>query len=181
MNAAQTWLEDLLTRLPSTGEAGEAALRYVLERRVRVRLRRQSSSGARWTLFGNIELNTSYAAGTNDAYALSLLVHEVHHLKQGWHLALSVQGELEAWQVQFAYLRSLTGVYSPYPQHNATIAELMSLSPLNREHLKHARTLMQQFAGKKYRIDLYPLQPLAREIQLWFKGMSNNSDAENAD
>jgi hypothetical protein len=96
---------------------------------------------------------------------LSLLVHEVHHLKQGWHLALSVQGELEAWQVQFAYLKSLTQKYSPYPQHEATITELMMLSPSNREHLKHARVLMQRFAGKKYRIDLYPLYPLAREIQ----------------
>lgn len=170
MTAANPWLENLLARLPSTGEAGEAALRYLSERRTRVRIRKQSSSGARWTLFGNIELNTSYAEGTNDAYALSLLVHEVHHLKQGWHLALSVQGELEAWQVQFAYLKSLTQKYSPYPQHEATITELMSLSPSSREHLKHARVLMPRFAGKKYRIDLYPLYPLGREIQFRLTG-----------
>ena len=39
-----------------------------------------------------------------------------------------------------------------------------------REHLKRARVLMQQFAGKKYRIDLYPLFPLGREIRFRLTG-----------
>ena len=169
MTATTLWLDNLLARLPSTGEAGEASLRYLTERRTRIRVRKQNS-GARWTLFGNIEMSPIYAEGKNEAYALSLLVHEVHHLKQGWHLALSVSGELEAWQVQFAYLKSLTKKYSPLPQHDATITELMSLSQSNREHLKRARVLMQQFAGKKYRIDLYPSFPLGREIRYWLTG-----------
>ncbi|MBV6394999.1 MAG: hypothetical protein HFACDABA_00570 [Anaerolineales bacterium] len=175
MTRESSWLDGLLARLPSTGEAGEAALRALRERRVRIRVRRQSS-GARWTLFGNIELNPMYVEGREDAYALSLLVHEVHHLKQGWHLALSVQGELEAWQIQFAYLKSLTGAYSSHPQHNAVIAELMSLSPSDRGHLRRARALMQQFAGKKYRIDLLPLFPLAAEIRNWAKGKAPTTD-----
>jgi len=178
MMGASRWLDGLLARLPSTGEAGEAALRVLRERRVRIRVRAQSS-GARWTLFGNIEFNPIYVDGKDDLYALSLLVHEVHHLKQGWHRALSVQGELEAWQIQFAYLKSLTSVYSPYPQHNAIIAELMSLSPSRRGHLQRARSLMQQFAGKKYRIDLLPLFPLASEIR--FRLGKKVMDAENAD
>ena len=163
MTASNPWLDNLLARLPSTGEAGEAAHRYLTQRRTRIRIRKQNS-GARWTLFRNIEFNPIYLDGKNDPYALSLLVHEVHHLKQGLHLALSVSGELDAWQVQFAYLKSLTKKYSPVPQHEATITELMSLSPSNREHLKRARVLMQQFAGKKYRIDLYPLLPLGKEF-----------------
>ena len=163
-------LDSLLVRLGATGEAGEAARRYLCERRVKVRVRKQSS-GARWTLFGNIELSPSYA-DENDPYALSLLVHEVEHLKQGPVKALSVQGELEAWQIQFEYLKSLTKRYSPVPQHEAIITELMSLSPSNREHLKRARALMQQFAGKKYRIDLLPLYPLGREIWFWGTGQS---------
>ena len=169
MTATNPWLDTLLARLASTGEAGEAALRYLTERRTRIRVRKQNS-GARWTVFGNIEVSPAYVDGKNDPYALSLLVHEVHHLKQGWHLALSVQGELEAWQIQFAYLKSLTGNYSPYPQHNAIIAELMTFSLHNREQLKRCRILMQQFAGKKYRIDLYPSFPLMKEIRFWLTG-----------
>ena len=169
MTAVESRLDHLLTRLATTGEAGEAAHAFMREHRVRLRLRTQST-GARWTLFGNIELSPSLAEGEDDAYALSLIIHEVHHLKQGWHKALSVFGELEAWQVQFAYLKSLTKKYSPSPQHEALITELMSLSPSNREHLKRARVLMQSFAGKKYRIDLLPLFPLGREVWNRLKG-----------
>jgi len=159
------WLDQLLLRLPSTGEAGEAALTFIRQRRVRVRIQRQRSSGARWTVFGNILMNPSFADGKRNEYALSLLVHEVHHLKQGKHKALSVHGELEAWQVQFAYLRALTGRYSANPSNDATIAELMTLSLTDRSHLARARALMQAFAGKKYRIDLLPLYPLLYEIR----------------
>lgn len=180
MTVTNPWLDNLLARLDITGEAGKAVLRYLRERRVRIRVRKQHS-GARWTLFGNIEMSPAYIEGMNDPYVLSLLVHEVHHLKQGWHLALSVQGELEAWQIQFAYLKSLTGTYSPYPQHNAIISELMTFSLSNREHLERCRVLMQQFAGKKYRIDLLPLFPLTREIRFLLKRKRNKSDAENTD
>ncbi len=102
-------LDELLARLDETGEAGRAAREYIRHRRVRVRLRRQST-GARWTPFGNIELSPTQLG--NEAYALSLVVHEVCHLKQGILSALSVRGELEAWQEQFAFLKSLTGKYS---------------------------------------------------------------------
>jgi hypothetical protein len=165
------WLDQLLFRLGATGEAGEAASGFLRDRRVRVRLRPQSA-GARWTPLGDIELNPIYARGGQDEYALSLLVHEVHHLKQGKHKALSVHGELEAWQVQFAYLRSLAGKYSGHPPHEAIIAELMSLSFTDRAHLTRARTLMQSFAGKKYRIDLLPLYPLLYEIRYWLMGQA---------
>lgn len=162
-----SWLETILARLDVTGPTGQEAREYLRARRVRVRLRPQST-GARWTLLGNILLNPVYATARDDAYALSLIVHEVHHLKQGMVKALSVQGELEAWQVQFAYLKSLTGRYSPHARHEAVISELMSLSLDDRSHLMRARGLMQQFAGKKYRIDLYPLSPLPGEIRYWW-------------
>ena len=167
---SSAWLDQLIVRLETTGEAGETALDFLRQRRVRVRLRKQSSSGARWTVFGNILMNPVFTDGRNDEYALSLLVHEVHHLKQGKHKALSVHGELEAWQVQFSYLKALTGRYYKIPPHEATIAELMSLSLVDRDHLKRARTLMQKFAGKKYRVDLFPLYPLLDEIRFQLTG-----------
>jgi len=74
---------------------------------------------------------------------LTLLIHEVKHLQQGIFLALSVYGELEAWQLQFRLYHALTHA----PMHPA-IAELMTL-PLefDREIMKKAVTLMQAEAG----------------------------------
>ena len=100
----------------------------------------------------------------NEAYALSLIVHEVRHLKQGLIGALSVRGELEAWQEQFAYLKSLTGKYSVSARHQAIIEELMTLSLDSRANLQRARTLMRDYAGPKYRINWLPLHPIWKEI-----------------
>jgi hypothetical protein len=37
----------------------------------------------------------------------------------------------------------------------------------DREVLRKAATLMQQYAGKGYRVDLLPLFPAGREIKYW--------------
>lgn len=115
----------------------------------------------------------------NETYALSLIVHEVRHLKQGLFGALSVRGELEAWQEQFAFLKSLTGQYSSSPRYHAIIEEMMTLSLHSRADLIRARALMREYAGPKYRIHWLPLAPLGREISFWLT-RKNNSDAENA-
>ena len=164
MTAPRSRLDDLLARLASTGEAGEAALAFIRQRRVRVRVRAQST-GARWTLFGHIELHPSQM--DNEIYALSLIVHEVRHLKQGLIGALSVRGELEAWQEQFAFLKSQTGNYSASPTRQAIIEQLINLSPASRADLLRARQLMRAYAGAKYRIHWLPLFPLGREIRFW--------------
>jgi len=157
-------LDKLLARLDETGPEGRAARDFLRARRVRVGLRPQPT-GARWTVFGHIELDPSNLA--DEAYALSLIVHEVRHLKQGILGALSVRGELEAWQEQFAYLKSLTGRYSSNQRHQAIVEKLMELSLDNRADLQRARQLMQEVGGKKYRIDLLPLYPLGQEIWFW--------------
>ena len=155
-------LDQLIARLEETGPEGRAARDYLRARRIRVGLRPQSS-GARWTPFGNIEMNPTQMA--NEAYALSLLVHEVRHLKQGKIRALSVLGELEAWQEQFAYLKTLTGKYSSSPRHQAMIEEMMTLSLDSRSDLDRARQLMREFAGPKYHIYWLPLFPLISGLQ----------------
>ena len=170
-------LDRLLTRLDETGPEGRLARDFLRTRRIKVTLRPQSA-GARWTPFGNIELNPTQMA--NEAYALSLLVHEVRHLKQGKIQALSVQGELDAWQEQFVFLKSLTGKYSSSPRHQAIIEEMMTLSRDSRADLDRARQLMREFAGPKYHIYWLPLFPIGREMQFWVR-RRNNSDAENAD
>ena len=157
-------LDKLLDRLDETGPEGRAARDFLRSRRVRVGLRPQPT-GARWTAFGHIQLNPSTLAG--EAYALSLIVHEVRHLKQGLFGALSVRGELEAWQEQFAYLKSLTGKYSASPRQQSIIEEMMTLSLDSRADLVRACALMREYGGKKYRIDLLPLFPLGRKIRFW--------------
>jgi hypothetical protein len=157
-------LEPLLSRLDETGPEGRAARDYLSARRVRVGLRPQPT-GARWTLLGGLQLNPTQLA--DEAYALSLIVHEVRHLKQGLLVALSVRGELEAWQEQFTYLKAQTGKYSASPRHQAIIEEMMTLSLDSRTDLQRARTLMRAYAGPKYRIHWLPLYPFAREILFW--------------
>lgn len=97
--------------------------------------------------------------------AASLFLHELCHLRQGIATALSVYGELEAWQAGFRYLYDQLG--KPYPP---ILAELMAL-PLVKERkvLQRARFLMQAYASKAYRADLLPLFPWGDELrwQLW--------------
>ena len=126
------------------------------------------SAGAFWTVFGNIRLNSHYYGhdtSLDDLRIKTLIIHEAHHLKQGFVKALSVYGELEAWQLEF---RVYHRVRRKYP--GPAIAELMTL-PLkyNREVLKQAVKLMQAYAGKGYRADLLPLYPLGLEISYWMK------------
>ncbi len=150
-------LTGLLDRLEGTGPEGRAARDFLRARRVKVGLRPQPT-GARWTLFGHIELHPNQV--DNEAYALSLIVHEVRHLKQGFFGALSVRGELEAWQEQFAFLKSQTGQYAASPRLNAIIEQLMTLSLDSRADLIRARALIREYAGPNYRINWLPLYPL---------------------
>lgn len=159
-------LDKLLARLDENGPEGRAARDYLSVRGIRVRIRPQPT-GARWTAFGHIELAPSQLA--DEAYALSLIVHEVRHLKQGILGALSVRGELEAWQEQFAFLKAQTGHYSSSPRHNAIIEELLTLSKDSRSDLQRARALIRDYAGPRYRINWLPLFPLGREIRFWLK------------
>jgi hypothetical protein len=122
--------------------------------------------GAFWTVFGNIRLNSqyyTYETPFDDLRLKTLIIHEARHLQQGIITALSVYGELDAWQLEFGIYHRVKGKYP-----HAAIAELMTL-PLgyNRIVLRKAASLMQAYAGKGYRIDLLPLYPLGREIKYW--------------
>lgn len=164
----KVWREKLLMRLVQTGELGEETARYIYAKGVRMRFRRHSSStGARWFLFRRISLNSRYysiESSLDDPKLLSLLVHEIHHLKQGVLTAFSVYGELDAWQVEYRFYKTIkSGKLHP------ALEEILSL-PLNyeRKNLRRAAKLMQDYAGKGYLINLYPLYPFPKEIAYWF-------------
>lgn len=167
MPAQSEWLADLLESLQHSGPAAQAAAGYIRENNVHIGVHAQPT-GARWRLGRRIDLHPRYLEGDPQAlYPLSLAIHEVRHLQQGPLTALSVYGELEAWQAQFHFVRSHAVAYHEVPAKDQLIVRLMAL-PLgwDRNVLTGARSLMKEFAGKTYRIDLLPLYPLHLEI-LW--------------
>jgi hypothetical protein len=169
MDIFSVWLDQLLIELGRCEPQGQAALHFLKVRGVKVSFHEQPTA-ARWTLAGNIQLHPKYATGAPDApYPLSLIVHEVRHLQQGIFTALSVYGELEAWQVQFSFLQSLTGQYHSNIKFNAIINDLMTLKlKEDRKILTRAISLMKAYAGKGYRVNILPLYPLPREILFLF-------------
>lgn len=165
------WKDTLLDAVAQVGEEGVAAVNFLRTRGTQIGFKKvRPSVGAFWTVFGNIRLNShyySYETPLDDLRIKTLIIHEARHLQQGLITALSVYGELDAWQLEFGVYHRIKGKYP-----HAAIAELMTL-PLkyDRDVLKRAVTLMQAYAGKGYRADLLPLYPLS--MYTW--GVRSNS------
>lgn len=165
----QVWVENLLESVTQMGEEGRVAAEFVRTHRTRIGFKQaRPSIGAFWTVFGNIRLNSkyySYETPLDNLRIKTLIIHETRHLQQGMMTALSVYGELDAWQLEFGIYHRVRGRYP----HRA-IAELMTL-PLcyDRAVLKKASHLMQAYAGRGYRVDLLPLFPWNKEISYWIR------------
>jgi hypothetical protein len=161
------WKENLLEAVMEIGEEGRAAVDFIRRRRTKIGFKQvRPSVGAFWTPLGNINLNSryyTYETPFDELRIKTLIIHEARHLQQGLVTALSVWGELDAWQLEFGIYHRIRGRYP-----HAVIAELMQL-PLgyDRTVLKEAACLMQTYAGKGYRVDLLPLFPLPLEIKYW--------------
>jgi hypothetical protein len=159
-----TWLNLLFDGLEKFGNEGRATVAYLRSQGTKIALKpTKPSIGAWWTITGNINLNTryySYDNSLNNTRVFTLVVHEVRHLQQGFITALSVYGELDAWQLEWSIYHRMHKRY-PHP----AIEELMSL-PLgwDRAVLRKAVQLMQAYATKGYRADLLPLYPIVKEI-----------------
>jgi hypothetical protein len=164
---SKTWQAALLAQLDRSGREAQAASQFIRQRRIKVGFRKASPAvGAFWFIDGNIYLNrAAFSADSpvSNPRVLSLVVHEAQHLRQGVFTALSVYGELEAWQLGFRVYGRLTGT-DPQPP----LADLLEL-PLryDRALLRTARDLMREFAGRGYHIDLLPLFPWVREARWW--------------
>jgi hypothetical protein len=163
----QLWKENLFEAVTQLGEEGRIAVEFLRRRQTNIGFKQvRPNVGAFWTVFGNIHLNSryyTYETPFDDLRIKTLIIHEARHLQQGLIVALSVYGELDAWQLEFGIYHRIKGQY-PHP----LIAELMQL-PLGYDRLvlKEAARLMQAYAGKGYRVDLLPLFPLPREIKYW--------------
>jgi len=159
-----TWLNLLFDGLENYGEEGKATVAYLRSRGTKIAIKpAKKSIGAWWTITRRINLNSlyySYEKSLDNTRVFTLIIHEVRHLQQGFFTALSVYGELDAWQLEWSIYYRLHGRY-PKP----SIEELMSL-PLSwdRDVLRRAVELMQDYATKGYRADLLPYYPLGKEL-----------------
>lgn len=161
------WLEKYFDKVAQSSAEGREAVEYVRTRNIKVGMRRaRKSIGAFWTLEGKFFLNSihhTYESTLENPRAWTLFVHEVRHLQQGILTALSIYGELDAWQVEFNLYKKITG-----KALHAALEELLSLPlDMDRDHLQHARELMMQYAGKSYGANWLPLYPIHKEIKYW--------------
>lgn len=160
----KTWFEQALDVLGAAGPIGRASVAYIRRRGTRLGFSRQRGSGAswfdwRWFRFG-VFLNADYTdRSPADPWLCSLVAHEVKHLEQSLLEALSVRGELAAWQTQFDVLQSFSAAPS-----DRDWRELRALDPASRADLRRGRELMKALGGPRYRIELLPLLPLPAEI-----------------
>lgn len=161
------WTEKYFEKVAQSSSEGREAVEYVRTRKIKVGMRRaRKSVGAFWTLEGRFFLNSVHH--TQDSVlenprAWTLFVHEVRHLQQGMLTALSIYGELDAWQVEFNLYKRLTG-----KTLHENLEGLLSLPlNMNRDNLQHARRLMMQYAGKNYGANWLPLYPIHKEIKYW--------------
>ena len=161
------WLEKYFEKVAQSSAEGRDAVEYVRSRKIKVGMRRaRKNVGAFWTFPGNFFLNSIHYTKESileNPRAWTLFVHEVRHLQQGILTALSIYGELDAWQVEFKLYKKLTGKLLP------TVLEELTSLPLtmDRNILQHARKLMTQYAGKGYLANLLPLYPIHKEIKYW--------------
>jgi hypothetical protein len=153
--------------LEKAGSLGAEAAEYLQKKRVRLGFFEQYKSGAGWTILRNITLAPN--ANLKNPYALSLIVHEALHLKQGFWMRLSMRGELLAWQHQErAYFELTEGkrIGDPDQAYRNTRNhwdELMQLSADSREDLETAQELMRAISPG-YRSHCLPLYPLHKEV-----------------
>lgn len=169
--------DQLVERLQNTNQLGAGLIEYARKRKHQIGFFSQSSSGAGWTILGNITLRPEDRDKLFEPYILSLIVHEMFHLqKQSILMRLSMQGELDAWQYQcrtYPYLTKTGGAigsrgeaYSSGERTTSEIWEQLSkLSSDSRADLEKARDLMIAIAPA-YRAHRLPIYPLPREI--WF-------------
>ena len=176
MSKKSEWLEQYFDRIAQSSAEGRDAVDYVRTHKIKVGLMRaRKAVGAFWTLNRMIYLNSRHytrESALDNPRAWTIFVHEVRHLQQGAVTAMSIYGELDAWQYEFRLFKKVTG-----KELHPILEEMLSI-PLNydRENLHHARKMMIQFAGKGYGAGILPLYPITKEIRYWLTRKQIKSD-----
>jgi hypothetical protein len=168
----ERWLERALDALRESGSLGQASADYIGRKHVQLGFARQKHSGAIWftwrRLRFGIYLNAAYTERRpEDPHIFALLAHEAKHLEQGIVEALSVQGELAAWQLHYDVLAQ-----SGARPADHLWGEIRALDPGSRADLKRARSLIGRYAGPGYRIGWLPVWPLPAEVAYWLRALT---------
>ena len=158
-NVESAWRDAVLENLARGKTICQRAARYIVENEIEIGFSRQKT-GARWTLNRRIELNSasfSKRMGTSptNSTLLGFIVHEAIHLEQGAALALSVKGELDAWQAQREACRELGAPIRKDVHWQA----LAVLTDNTSQDLGQARREMLRREGYRYLVWLLPLRP----------------------
>jgi hypothetical protein len=165
MESENSFLHNILKELSKSSLVGIETEAFLRQHRINIIFSRQTNSSASWTLNSRIHLNSnkySHESDFKDPELLSLLVHETRHLQQGPFTALSVYGELDAWQAGFSFLKEIIGS-SLHPN----LEQILTLpAGWSRNVLREAASLMMAYAPG-YRINLLPLYPIHKEIAWW--------------
>ena len=161
------WREKFLETISNCCSEGKDAVEYIRTNKITIGIKpARKSVGAFWTITKHAYLNSVYFSPESslaNPNAWVLLIHEIRHLQQGWRIALSIYGELDAWQYQFNTLKKITARNFPEP-----VEEILTLPlTMDRKTLSRARKLMTQYAGIGYGANLLPLYPIHMEMKYW--------------
>jgi len=161
------WLENYFARVEQSCDEGREAVEFIRSRGTRVGIKKaRKSVGAFFTLTKRIYLNAhhyTYESSVESPHAWALLIHEACHLRQGVVIAMSIYGELEAWQREFRVIQKIGG--KPL---KPILNELLAMPlDMNRATLRRAKQIMMEHAGKGYGAEWLPLYPINQEIKYW--------------
>ena len=177
VNEKIAWRDAVLENLAQGETVCQRAAQYIVENEIEIGFSRQKT-GARWTLNRNIELSSAnfpkhMGTSPTNSIMLGFIVHEAVHLEQGAALALSVKGELDAWQAQRKARKEL-GHPIKEDAHWQALAVLTGSTP---QDLRQARREMLQRQGYRYLIWLLPLRPnfWTRLVASWQKILYRNA------
>ncbi len=174
----RTWTELTPTQydqvfglLRKSEEVANDVVQYMKTRNIKLGFHQQYKAGGGWTLLRNITL--SPGDDPLNPYVLSIIIHEVFHLKQSIWMRLSMQGELRAWQYQKKCYREITGndigdVGEAYMGTKAYWDEMAPLDTNSRDDLLKGQQLTRK-VSPDYRAECLPLFPLPQEIGFYLK------------
>lgn len=163
--------ENLFQALSGVDDINTDVVNYIRDKKIRIGFHQQYKAGGGWTLLKNITL--SPGDDPLNPYVLSLIVHEIFHIKESIWMRLSMQGELRAWQYQRKCYRELTGkdigdIGQAYSGKKEYWDAMATLDPNSREDLLKAIQLTRK-VSPDYRSECLPLFPLPQEIGFYLK------------
>lgn len=142
------WESQALSKLYGEGgREGRNAVNNIVKNDIHIVFNPETQPAA-WHLFSNdIYLDSDQYSEQSDPtnpYMLSLIAHEAVHLEQGPLKAITLAGEVEAWQTQFRVYKTMVG---RYPGNQDAVENIMTLDAgnLDSNDLQNTRVWMKDF------------------------------------